>query len=132
MGIKMASVHLTERQSETEDYKVAAASSDGIVVNQHFGRADTFYIYEAAGAGGYRFLETRKVTPVCDGGNHDEEKLRSNIEQFKDCRYLIASRIGGSAANRLEQFGVMPMELPGIMEESLDKVAIYEKLQHLF
>lgn len=52
-------------QSEERIYKVAVASSDGIVVNQHFGRADTFFIYEVAGTGNYRFLETRTVTPVC-------------------------------------------------------------------
>ena len=39
-------------------YKVAAASSDGIVINKHFGRADTFYIYEIAENGKYRLLET--------------------------------------------------------------------------
>ena len=36
------------------------------------------------------------------------------------------------AANRMEQSGVTPMELPGMIEESLDKLAVYEQLQHLF
>lgn len=119
-------------QLETDVYKVAAASSDGIVVNQHFGRADTFYIYEVAGISNYRFLETRSVTPVCNGGDHNEEHLLGNISKFKDCRYILASRIGRGAANRMEQSGVMPMELPGMIEESLDQLAVYEQLQQLF
>ena len=120
------------KQLEERGYKVAAASSDGIVINQHFGRADTFYIYEVAGAGNYRFLETRTVTPVCNGGNHSDKELRDNISKFKDCKYILVSRIGMGAANMVEQSGITPMELPGMMEESLDKLITYEQLQNLF
>ena len=120
------------KQLEERAYKVAAASSDGIVINQHFGRADTFYIYEVAGAGNYRFLETRTVTPVCNGGNHSDKELRENISKFKDCKYILVSRIGMGAANMVEQSGITPMELPGMMEESLDKLITYEQLQNLF
>ena len=130
--VKTSSANLAEKQPKTAGYRVAAASSDGIVINQHFGRADIFYIYEVTGRGNYRFLETRTVTPVCDGGNHDEEKLCSSIDRFKDCKYILVSRIGMGAANRMEQSGVTPMELPGMIEESLDKLAVYEQLQHLF
>ena len=119
-------------QSEERIYKVAVASSDGIVVNQHFGRADTFYIYEVGGTGNYRFLETRIVTPVCNGGNHNKEKLCSNISKFKDCKYILVSRIGMGAANAMEQSGIVPMELPGMIEESIGRLTTYEQLQNLF
>ena len=132
MDNKLTNVNLTKGQPETEVYKVAAASSDGIVINQHFGRADTFYIYEVAGTGNYRFLETRTVTPVCSGGNHNEKKLCSNINMFQDCKYIIVSRIGMGAADRVERSGIVPMELPGMIEESLGKLITYEQLQHLF
>ncbi len=130
--VKTSSANLAEGQPETAGYRVAAASSDGIVINRHFGRADLFYIFEVMGRGNYRFLETRTVTPVCDGGNHDEEKLQSNIDRFRDCKYILVSRIGMGAANKMEQSGVTPMELPGMIEESLDQLAVYEQLQHLF
>lgn len=120
------------KQLEGRVYKVAAASSDGIVINRHFGRADTFYIYEVAEAGNYRFFETRTVTPVCNGGNHSDKELRENISKFKDCKYILVSRIGMGAANIVEQSGITPMELPGMMEESLDKLITYEQLQNLF
>ncbi len=119
-------------QLETDVYKVAAASSDGIVINQHFGRADKFYIYEVAGADRYRFLEIRTVKPVCNSGNHSDKELRENISRFKDCKYILVSRIGMGAANMAEQSGITPMELPGMMEESLDKLIAYEQLQNLF
>ena len=56
-----------KEQPKAEVYKVATASSDGIVINQHFGRADIFYIYEITETGKHRLLETRTVTPVCNG-----------------------------------------------------------------
>ena len=35
---------------DEKDYRIAVASSDGIVVNNHFGRARAFYIYELKGS----------------------------------------------------------------------------------
>lgn len=119
-------------QSGEGTYKAALASSDGIVVNRHFGRADTFFIYEVEETGNYRFLETRTVTPVCNAGNHNEEKLYSNISKFKDCKYIVVSRIGMGAANVMEQFGIVPMELPGMIEDSIGRLNTYEQLQNLF
>lgn len=113
-------------------YKAAVASSDGIVINRHFGRADIFYIYEVTETGEHRLLETRTVTPVCNGGNHSDKELRENIGKFKDCKYILVSRIGTEAANIVEQSGMIPMELPGMIEESIGKLITYEQLQNLF
>lgn len=115
-----------------DTYKIAIASSDGIVVNQHFGRTDTFYIYEIEESGKYRLIETRAVTPVCNGGNHNDNELRENIDKLKDCKYVLVSRIGMGAANMAEQAGLIPMELPGMIEEAIGKLITYEKLQNLF
>lgn len=113
-------------------YKVAVASGDGIVVNRHFGRADTFYIYEITETGKCRLLETRAVTPICNGGNHNDNELRDNISKLKDCKYILVSRIGMGAASVMEQSGITPMELPGMIEESINKLITYEQLQNLF
>lgn len=124
--------NLAREPSDSKTYKVAVASSDGIVVNQHFGRADTFYIYEVAAEDEYRLLETRKVTPVCNRRDHDDDELRANVGKFKDCKYILVSRIGLGAANIVEQSGITPMELPGIIGESIHKLVTYQKLQNLF
>lgn len=119
-------------QSEERIYKVAVASSDGIVINQHFGRADTFLIYEVTETGKYRLLEKRSVTPVCNGGNHNDNELKNNICKLEDCKYILVARIGAGAANAVEQSGIIPMELPGMIEESIGKLFTYEQLQNLF
>lgn len=113
-------------------YKVAAASSDGIVINQHFGRADTFYIYGIAENGKYRLLETRKVTPICNSGNHNDSKLLENVNKFRDCKYILVNRIGTGAANVMAQSDIIPIELPGIIGESINRLTAYEQLQNLF
>lgn len=115
-----------------DKYKIAVASSDGIVVNRHFGRADAFYIYEVDEGGGYLLLETRNAAPVCSGGNHDDNELCCNISKLSDCKYVLVSRIGTVAADRAEQAGLIPMELPGTIEESIDRLIAYEKVQNLF
>ena len=124
--------NLARESSDAEIYKVAVASSDGIVVNQHFGRADTFYIYEVAESNEYRLLETRKVTPVCNRRDHDDDELRDNVGKFQDCKYILVSRIGPGAANVMDQSGIIPMELPGIIGESINKLINYERIQNLF
>lgn len=124
--------NLEREPSDSETYKVAVASSDGIVVNQHFGRADSFYIYEVAEADEYRLLETRAVMPVCNRRDHDDDQLINNVDKLQDCKYILVSRIGSGAANIVEQFGIIPMELPGIIGESIEKLIKYRKLQNLF
>ena len=44
-------------------YKVAVTSSDGKFINQHFGRAQQFLIFEIDDEGDYKFLELRKNDP---------------------------------------------------------------------
>ncbi|MGN0343164.1 MAG: NifB/NifX family molybdenum-iron cluster-binding protein [Roseburia sp.] len=117
---------------DKESYLIAAASSDGIVVNSHFGRAETFYIYEVKNDDEIHLVEKREVTPVCNGGNHSDEKLKDNLLKFKDCRYLLVSRIGNGAANMAESLGIEVYELPGIIEESIHQLINYIKIEKLF
>lgn len=115
-----------------QSFLVAVASSDGIVVNNHFGRAGTFYIYKIDELKDYLLVEKRELEPVCDGGTHNENRLNESVSKFLDCKYVLTSRIGPGAANALESFGIIPMELPGMIQESLEKLITYEKLQNLF
>ncbi len=113
-------------------YRIAVASSDGIVVNQHYGRASLFRIYDVLSNNTIQLVEIREVVPVCQGGSHDNDRLKKNIEHLLDCNYVLVSRIGQEAATLVEQEGIIPMELPGIIEESVQKLIAYEEIQNLF
>lgn len=118
-----------DNQSET--FKIAAASSDGIVVNQHFGHAAEFYVYTIQNGAVQKPPEVRQVIPVCHMGEHDENQLAENLRQFQDCRYLLASRIGMGAAAKMEQLGITPMEIPEIIEEAIEKILVFGEIQNL-
>lgn len=113
-------------------YKIAVASSDGIVVNQHFGHAEQFLIYGVTGDGSFSFIETRTVEPVCNCGNHDDRHLTGNLLKIRDCKYLLVSKIGTGASAQAERLGITPMELPDMIEESIRKVISFEQIQNLF
>ena len=115
---------------ETE-YKIAVASSDGIVVNSHFGRARRFWIF-ALKNGKLEHLETREVVPVCEMGTHDEAVLKENVERLSDCTHILAARIGDGARAIIESYGINVYELPGLIEESVDKMVRYEMVNALF
>lgn len=110
---------------------IAVASSDGIVVNNHFGKARTFYIYEEKDDK-ITYVEKREVEPVCNGGNHDDDRLQENLEKFTDCKYLLVSRIGYGAAAAVQSYGIDTYELPGMIEDSIRQVINYEKVKNLF
>lgn len=117
---------------DKESYFIAVASSDGIVVNSHFGKAGSFYIYKVNESESIRFHEKREVSPVCDGGNHNEEKLKENLLRFQDCRCILASRVGSSAADMAESLGIEIYEIPGLIEESIKQLIKYRKVIKLF
>lgn len=99
--------------------KVAVASSDGIAVNQHFGRADTFYIYEIEQDQKAVLLEKRRGKPFCHGGNHEDSDLLDAAELLADCQKVFVLRIGVGAEQELALRGVEAVTAPGLISEVL-------------
>jgi predicted Fe-Mo cluster-binding NifX family protein len=112
-------------------YRIAVASSDGIVVNQHFGRASRFLIMDVDAIGNTSPAGERSVVPLCDGGIHDENRMQETIVKLSDCQYILVSRIGQGAEAALEQKGIKVFEIPGIIGESVKKLTAYVELQEL-
>ncbi len=112
------------------NYKIAVASTDGKVVNQHFGRAEVFYIVEADSGGmTFTYEESRKTVPVCRGQEHDELQLKDLAAMLKDCDYILVSRIGAGARAALDQINIEVFELPGYIEYSIRKLLAFIEVQ---
>lgn len=112
--------------------KIAVASTDGKVVNQHFGRADSFLILEAdEDTAQFKLAEQRNAVPVCHGGDHEDQQMKEAVSNLSDCQYVLVSRIGVRARNELEALGLAVYEIPGIISESVDKLIRYIKVQKL-
>lgn len=115
-----------------DKYRVAIASTDGETVNTHYGKSEIFYIYIVDDDEGYDLLEKRSVKPVCQDGIHDKSAMDIHVQQFTDCKYVIASRIGDGAIQSLTTQGITAMELPGSIDDAILKVWKYNQIQGLF
>lgn len=113
-------------------YRVAVASSDGIMVDRHYGRADRFFIYSVDDDEGFDVYEEREVPPVCMDGSHVKTVMEESVRRFSDCRYVVAVRIGVAAAQALTAAGIVGMELPGSVEDAIVRVWKYNRIQGLF
>lgn len=111
-------------------FRVAVASTDGYAVDTHFGRACDFYIYQYL-VDEWIFVEKRTVKPVCQEGQHSVAAMQKNVEQFKDCQYIVASKIGTGAVSALRSQGIIPMSLPGDVNDILEKIYSYNEVQKL-
>ncbi|MBJ6749489.1 NifB/NifX family molybdenum-iron cluster-binding protein [Geomonas anaerohicana] len=100
------------------ELRVALASSDGITVDQHFGRATRFCIYRLTGAG-WEHLEDRYNTPACAGQEHADGMLEQTAEVISDCRGLAVARIGASAIDVLLARRIFPLVLELPVPEAL-------------
>jgi nitrogen fixation protein NifX len=111
--------------------KVAFATTDGITVDEHFGRAGMFAVYEL-NEKGYRFVETRKfgdgrdteVESTKGMGRIHDDKVQRKVEQMGDCKIIYITEIGGPSAARLVKKGVMPIKVKEAVsiEDSLKKL----------
>ncbi|MDR3313710.1 MAG: dinitrogenase iron-molybdenum cofactor biosynthesis protein [Oscillospiraceae bacterium] len=91
--------------------RVALASSDGKVVNQHFGRAEVFYILDIGEQ--ITFVEARKTQPLCNDFGHDANALAASVALLGDCQAVFAAKVGVGAAQALFAAGLRVFEAPG-------------------
>jgi nitrogen fixation protein NifB len=111
---------------------VAVASKGGGLVNQHFGHAQEFLIYEAS-PNGVRLLGHRKTGSYCAGTaqcGEAEEWLNKTIETLADCDAVLCSRVGHGPWDTLEKAGIEPsgqFAMIGI-EEAVQRM--YEQMYH--
>lgn len=105
-------------------YKVAVASSDCKFINQHFGRARQFLIFEIKESGGFEFLALRENTPPCGVGEHDDRLLGKTVDLVADCKVVLASQIGPGASDILLAQGIHPYSRPGFINDVLKRLTV--------
>ncbi len=98
--------------------KVAFATRTGSTIDEHFGRAGQFAIWdirpEGVGIQELRQvaegdLDTAVVTTRGLGSLHDDA-IASKIEKLADCKIVYFTEIGGPSAAKLVQRGIMPLK----------------------
>ena len=102
-------------------FRVAVASTDGKYVNEHFGRAKQFMVFELDD-NGYQFLELRENQPSCHVENADESGHLQTVKLLKDCKAVLVARIGPGAEQYLVENGIKPLVIPDFIDEALKQV----------
>lgn len=120
-------------QEEEETVLFAVSSKSGVLVDQHFGHATDFYIYEYKNSG-IKFKERRSVSKYCTGsdscdgmgGGSKEGKIESILETVSDCKAVLAMRIGEAPKQRLKENNIEIFTTYDRIEDAVKQAA--EKL----
>ncbi len=103
---------LSRKKPATRPVLMAVATSGGGVINQHFGHAKEFLIYEASPMD-VRFIGHRKVELYCAGNDTcgddgGESVLQKTIRALDGCEAVLCSKIGFEPWEQLEAAGIQP------------------------
>ena len=86
--------------------KVAFASTDKVHVNEHFGRAEEFYIWNV----GPDAAEFSGVVQVSTAGDDEADRIEARCSGLADCALVYVGEIGGPAAARLVAKKIYPIK----------------------
>jgi nitrogen fixation protein NifX len=111
--------------------KIAFATTDQKNIDEHFGRAGTFVIYDLA-KDGWRLAEVRKFADGVDReivstrgrGEVHEDRVQAKVDRLADCKVIFLTEIGGPSAARLVRKGIMPVKVKAVtpIEQELEKL----------
>jgi nitrogenase molybdenum-iron protein alpha/beta subunit/MoaA/NifB/PqqE/SkfB family radical SAM enzyme len=105
----------------------AVSSKDGILVDQHFGHTEEFYIYEYNGSEA-RFKEKRSVYKYCEGKSgcdNQEDKMNFIINAISGCSCVLTMRIGENPKARLNGMGIKTFITYDRIESAVMEAAKY-------
>ena len=96
---------------ERSDIKVlvAVATKGSGRINEHFGHAKEFQVYELSTAGA-KFVGHRRVDLYCQGGYGEEDSLDTVIRAINDCAAVLVAKIGGCPKETLRKAGIEPVD----------------------
>jgi nitrogen fixation protein NifX len=113
--------------------KVAFATTDGCLIDEHFGRAGRFAILEFTKDGYTRqpdlvFADGRDLAVENTRGQGElhDSAVEQKVERLVDCRLVYMTAIGGPSAARMARRGIMPVKVA----ERTVIVEAAEKLLH--
>ena len=98
----------------TPPARIAITTKGGGVINEHFGHAKEYLVYEASPEG-VRFIGPRKVEhaycvgpDVCPTGDDKGTVLDGILDALSDCSAVLSAKVGIEPWSRLEEAGITP------------------------
>jgi nitrogen fixation protein NifB len=108
--VQLINIEGSKPKEQTRPVLMAVATKGGGVINEHFGHASEFLIYEASSSG-VRFIGHRKTVAYCEGGDtcgDGESALDKSIKALAGCEVVLCSKIGFEPWGPLEAAGIQP------------------------
>ncbi|HYD32139.1 MAG TPA: nitrogenase cofactor biosynthesis protein NifB [Azospirillaceae bacterium] len=100
-----ALAEVIEQAPEEKAILIAVATKGGERINEHFGHAREFQIYEV-GPKGVGFVGHRRVDQYCAGGEGEADALDTTLNAINDCVAVFVAKIGGCPKKKLEAHGI--------------------------
>jgi nitrogen fixation protein NifB len=98
---------------------VAVATREGLLVNRHLGEVSSFQVWGRSPEG-YVLIGNRPAPPPGGGG----KRWFALAQALSDCRAVLVSGIGETPRVILEEAGLAPVVMDGLIQQGL--AAIYE------
>lgn len=124
-------------------YKIAVASSDQTNIDQTFGDAAQFLVYEVDDKRNYSLAERRDVPNVSfnvgsgcgsscqSGGCGGSGEEIPQVTLLSDCRCIICKKVGFKVQKQLEKKAITTFDVECTIEEALHKITLYfERVDH--
>jgi nitrogen fixation protein NifB len=88
--------------------RVAVATKSGGLVDQHFGHAREFLVYDVS-RDGVRLVGRRSTETYCVGGEGDDDALEVALRALADCDAVLVAKVGHCPKGQLAAAGIEPV-----------------------
>lgn len=112
VAAKQAAVSAVRETEAAGSLLVAIATKGGGRVNEHFGHAREFQVYEASPKG-ISFVGHRKVEQYCLGGFGEDASLDGVIEALEGIDVVLCAKIGDCPKDSLKSAGIRATDAYG-------------------
>ncbi len=85
--------------------RVAVCTKGGGRINEHFGHAREFRVYDVD-AGGLSFVGVRRADNYCQGGWGEEDHMEAILAALDGCHAVLVSKIGRCPKDELAKAGI--------------------------
>ncbi|MCJ7995596.1 nitrogenase cofactor biosynthesis protein NifB [Rhizobium cremeum] len=109
---KQAAVNTVKETEAAGSLLVAVATKGGGRINEHFGHAREFQVYEASPKG-IVFVGHRKVEQYCMGGFGEDASLDGVIEALEGIDVVLCAKIGDCPSDSLAAAGIRATDAYG-------------------
>ena len=99
--------------------RIAFASTDGTYIDQHFGSARLFHIFDVSETSA-NFAEIRRTQALCNG--NCEGGFDHLLSALSDCNAVFVLKIGQGAAAYMIAKGKRVFEAQGPVEEIIERI----------